>query len=183
MGWMTWGEIGVLVVNQFGAFLMCMFTSFVFVYFLLKILSPKIEISSFISKYNDDKGNGYIFKIINKSKFNAYNVKFYLAKRIPYIVDGVSVNHQLIEIPLIKNEVFSVPAFKKGNQYGDYAVLIGTNVDISLDMGIDHLEYELFVSVAHGLSNITTVTKMRFKKANKIIGKPFEFGNSLKIID
>lgn len=181
---MSLREIGVLFVKLSGEFVFCMFTSFIFIYLLLRIFSPRVVISEFISKNQDTQGNTrFIFKIINKSRFNAYNVKFFLARRVPYIVDGKSVNHQLIELPLTKNEVFSVPSFKRDKSKGDYAVLIGTTVDISQDIGVDHLEYELMVSVTHGLSNLTKVYKMKYKNKNKIFNRAFEFGNSTKIAD
>lgn len=183
MEWMTWKEIGVLAVNEFGGFIMCMISSFIFVYLVLKILSPKIEISPFIYKKTDGGQSVFIFKMINKSIFNAYNVRFKLFKRVPYIVDGSHVNHKLVEIDLVRNEVFCIPRFQSKKGVGDFAVLIGTKTDISIDMGEDNLEYELSISLAHGLSNITKVCVMRYKNKANISNKPFVFGNSLEKVN
>lgn len=183
MGWMTWPEIQDLIVCQTGQFVICIFTSFIFVYLLLKILSPKIVISPNIYKKVENGTTFYIFKIINKSRFDAYNVKFFLARKVPYIVDGVSVNHTLAQVALRKSEVFSIPKFKKQKHTGDYAALIATDENIELDMGSNHIVYELYVSSAHGLSNITKVTKMQFKRTSVIFLRAFVFGNSLKISD
>ena len=49
-------------------------------------------------------------------------------------------------------------------------------------MGVNNLEYELSVSLAHGLSNITKVFVMRYKNKANISSKPFVFGNNLKKI-
>lgn len=182
MEWMTWKEIGALAVSEFGGFIMCMISSFIFVYLLLKVLSPKIEISPYISKRNINGVDSYVFKIVNRSIFHAYNVRFHLVKREPHIVDGNKVNHRMIDVPLVKSELFSIPRFKKGKDYGDCAALIRTIEDISIDMGNDNLDYELLVSVSHGLSNITRVVRQRYNNTNLIYTNGFKFGKSLKII-
>lgn len=181
MEFMTWKEIGVLAVNQLGSLIMCLISSLIFVYLLLTILSPKLKISSEISKQTFSGTDYWIFKIINKSRFSAYNVKFRLVQRIPYIVDGTKVNHRLVEIPLVKQEVFSIPGYRKGESKGDYAALIATSRDLSQDIGVNHLEYQLSISMAHGLSNLTKVFKKSFKNSTCIHNNPFVFGNSLKI--
>jgi hypothetical protein len=182
MEWMTWKEIGVLAVNEFGFFIICMLSSFFFVYLVLKVLCPKIEISPLIYKRTKNGETLYIFKVINKSIFNAYNVRFKLFKREPYIIDGSYVNHKLTEIELNRDEVFCVPRFQNKKGAGDFAILVGTKTNISIDMGVNNLEYELSVSLAHGLSNITKVFVMRYKNKANISSKPFVFGNNLKKI-
>lgn len=181
MEWMAWEDIGVLAINQFGAFIVCMISSFLFVYFLLKILSPKIEISPFINKRLVDGKESFVFKVVNKSIFNAYNVKFHLVKREPTIVENNKVNHRAIDSKLVINELFCIPRYKKDKDYGDYAALIRTETDISSDIGTDNLEYELSVSASHGLSNITKVVNQRFNKSTDIYSDGFKFGKSLKI--
>lgn len=181
MEWMTWSEIGVLVVYQIGHFIIYIFTSLIFIYILLKTLSPRIKISPYISKQNINGTEVFIFKVVNMSRFNAYNVKFSLAKRTPYILDG-KVNHRLETVKLRKHKLFSIPHYKKGEGFGDYAALIGTTLDISQNIGVDNLDYELSVSVCHGLSNLTKVDRKRFKNSGVIYTNPFKFGKSLDII-
>lgn len=174
-------EIYVLALHLLSGFIICMINSFIFVYLLLVGLSPRINISPYIYKKEVDGKISFIFKIVNRSIFNVYNVQFYLAKREPHIVENNKVNHREIEAPLVKKELFSIPRYKSDKDYGDYAALIRTETDISMDIDDDNLEYELSVSVSHGLSNITKVVKQRFNNSNIIHIKGFKFGKSLKI--
>ncbi len=182
MEFMTWSEIMVLIIEQFGGFIVCMISSFIFVYCLLTLLSPNIEISPFISKQIVDEHPTWVFKIINKSMFHAYNVKFHLSRRVPIVVENNKVNHRSFKVDLIKEELFCIPRYKKNKEEADFAALIRTDFDISTDIGTDNLEYELLVSVTHGLSNITKVTSQRFNSNTDIHSKGFKFGKSLKII-
>jgi hypothetical protein len=170
-----WCGIG----REFG---FCLLTSLIFIFVLLWILSPSVKISPFIYKETINNVDRYVFKVINKSFFSCYNVKFDLSRRTPYMIDANKVNHKLATIQLIKPEIFSIPSYKFGKGFGDFAVLVATNIDISQDMGnTDHHEYELSVSVSHGLSNITKVFKKRFKNTSVIKPRPFVFGNNLDI--
>jgi len=178
---MTLNELFPKCIPHFISFIICILSSFIFVFLLLKILSPKIKISPYIAKRNIDGKESYIFKIVNESMFDTYNVKFRLVMREPIITENNKVNHKTTKIELVIDELFCIPRYKKDKDYGDYAALIRTEFDLSKDICKENIEYELMVSASHGLSNITKVIRQRFDNSGNIHEKMFKFGKSLKI--
>lgn len=154
----------------------------IFALILLRYLSPKIVISNKICHKLDENGKKfYFFKIINKSIYDAYSVKFELYRKTPYIVDKIKVNHRTTNVKMSRKRIYSIPRYKKANGYGDHAVLIRTFSDISLDIDTENLEYVLFVSVKHGLSNLTKVTTQTFEDSSVFHDGNFKFGKNLGV--
>lgn len=161
-------------------FIVGILSSSVFVLLILRILKPKIKISNTICYKNDKKGNKfYFFKIVNNSIFDTYSVEFELHRRTPYIVDKIKVNHNIDKIELSKDNIYSIPRTKKTVGYGEHAVLIRTYEDLSKDIDTENLDYVLFVSAKHGLSNLTTVTTMNFENSTVFHEGNFKFGTNI----
>tara|TARA_R110002049_G_scaffold304060_4_gene498957 strand:- start:7143 stop:7682 length:540 start_codon:yes stop_codon:yes gene_type:complete len=173
---------GYFVLDLIIKFLVGITSSFVFVFVILQIMKPKIKISDKICYKLDKKGNKfYYFKVVNMSIYDAYNVDFELQKKDPYIVDKVKVNHNIDVIKLSADGVYSIPRHKKENGYGDHAVLIRTYIDLSEDIDKDNLEFVLYVSAKHGLSNLTKVTTQSFDNSTVFKAGSFKFGSNREV--
>ncbi|MFN5557594.1 MAG: hypothetical protein ACK48F_15360, partial [Chryseotalea sp.] len=72
---------GQLLVELLGG----MIGSFIFLFIILLILRPKIDIASFICKVQKEGKAYYTFKFVNKSFFHAHDLKIelYVTKKIP----------------------------------------------------------------------------------------------------
>ena len=168
--------------NFFGRILFNIICSFAFIIMILYLLRPKIVISDKICIIEKEGEKYYTFKIVNLSKFNAYDLKFSLQKRTPYIVNNNKVNYALKQVPLVRNELFYIPKYNNEKGVGEHAILIATKIDVSQDIDVENLDYELSISAKHGLSNITSVTYKRYENKNCLhIGK-FKFGKNLDVI-
>lgn len=161
-------------------FLVSISSSLVFVLVILRLLKPRIVISDKICFKNDEKGNKfYFFKIVNKSIYDAYSLEFELHKKTPYIVDKTKVNHNVDRIKLSTNSLYSIPRARKTKGYGEHGVLVRTFEDLSKEIDIENLEYVLFVSAKHGLSNLTSVTTMSFDSSSVFHNGNFKFGTNI----
>lgn len=155
-------------------------SSFIFVLVILRILKPKIKISNKICFKNDENGNNfYFFKVVNNSIYDAYSIEFELHKKTPYIVDKTKVNHNIDKIELSTSSIYSIPRSKKNKSYGEHAILVRTFEDLSKEIDTENLEYVLFVSAKHGLSNLTSVTTMSFENSKVFHNGNFKFGTNI----
>jgi len=160
-------------------FITGIFSSFFFILVILRLLKPKIKISDKICYENDEDGNKfYFFKIVNKSIYDAYSIEFELRKKRPYVVDKTKVNHNSDKIKLSTNSLYSIPRYKKQKGYGDHAIQIRTFEDLSKEINTKNLEYVLYVSAKHGLSNLTSVTTMSFENSKALHNGNFKFGSN-----
>jgi hypothetical protein len=161
-------------------FLVGISSSLIFVLVILRLLKPKIKISGNICYKNDKNGKKfYFFKLMNKSIYNAYSLEFALHKKTPYIVDKDKVNHNIDIIELSTKSLYSIPRRKKSKGYGEHGILIRTFEDLSKEIDTENLEYVLFVSAKHGLSNLTSVTTMSFEDSSVFHQGNFKFGTNL----
>lgn len=161
-------------------FLVGISSSLVFVLVILRLLKPKIKISDKICYKNDENGNKfYFFKIVNNSIYDAYSIEFELHKKTPYVVDKTKVNHNTDKIELSTCSFYSIPRYKKELGYGDHAIQIRTFEDLSNEINKENLEYVLYVSAKHGLSNITSVTTMSFENKKVFHEGNFKFGSNI----
>ena len=78
-----------------------------------------------------------------------------------------------------KPSIYSIPRSKKKVGYGDHAVLVRTFEDLASDINTENLEYVLYVSAKHGLSNLTKVTAATFDNPNVFHAGNFKFGKNL----
>ncbi|MEM7485846.1 MAG: hypothetical protein AAF348_11620 [Bacteroidota bacterium] len=173
------GNLGLDIAIKF---FVGIFSSLVFVLLILRWLKPKLAISDKICWKLDEKGNKfYFFKIVNMSIHNAYTVEFELHKKTPYVVDKRKVNHHVEVIKLSREGIYSIPRRHKKIGYGEHAVLVRTFEDLAKDINEDNLEYVLFVSSKHGLSNLTKVATKSFDNSGKIHKGNFKFGSNLDV--
>lgn len=161
-------------------FIAGLLASLIFVLVILRLLKPKMIISDKICYKNDEKGDKFFyFKIVNLDIFDAYSCEFELHRRVPYVVDKVKVNHRVTKIELSKPNLYSIPRYKKEIGYGDHAVLVRTFEDLSKDIDTENLEYVLYVSAKHGLSNLTKVSVKTFDNSTVFHSGNFKFGKNI----
>ena len=171
-----------LAANFIGKIIFNLICSFLFILIILWLLRPKLLISEKICVIELYGKKYFTYKIVNKSIFNAYDVKFSLQRRTPYIVSNNKVNYEMKVVPLIRSEIFYIPKYKSEKGIGEHSILIATLEDLSLDIHKENLDYELSVSAKHGLSNITTVFHNRYEDKNSLHNGRFKFGKSLDVI-
>lgn len=181
------GEIPFIIQQQYFwmqfliSFLVSLSASATFIFLLLWLLQPRLFISDRICYEEENGERFYFFKIVNKSWFSAYSLEFELQKKEPYVVDKSKVNHRTTKVDLSRNHLYTIPAYKKEKGYGDHAVLIRTWGNLEEDIDIANLEYVLFVSAKHGLSNLTKVTVQTFDTSNVFHKGQFKFGKNLGV--
>ncbi|MDG1171515.1 MAG: hypothetical protein P8N05_01840 [Polaribacter sp.] len=164
-------------------FLVGISSSLVFVLVILRLFKPKIKISDKICYKNDENGNKfYFFKIVNNSIYNTYSIKIELYKKTPYIVNKTKINYRIQEIKISSNNYYFIPRYKKQKGYGDHAVLSRTFEDLSKEIDKENVEYVLYVSAKHGLSNLTSVTTMSFESSKVFHKGNFKFGSNIRTL-
>ena len=150
---------------------------------ILRLFKPKIKISDKICYKNDENGNKfYFFKIVNNSIYNTYSIKIELYKKTPYIVNKTKINYRIQEIKISSNNYYFIPRYKKQKGYGDHAVLSRTFEDLSKEIDTENVEYVLYVSAKHGLSNLTSVTTMSFESSKVFHKGNFKFGSNIRTL-
>ncbi|WP_422858888.1 hypothetical protein ACOKFD_16275 [Flagellimonas sp. S174] len=167
--------------------------SAVFLYILFIALKPKLKISEWVCIYEEEKEekdeNGkpvkkntvwYEFKVVNRSLYNAYDVRFSLNLRVPFIVNSNKVNHNILPIEMREDYLPYIPRYRRAKGFAEHAIIVGTKHDIMTDINTANLDYELTVIAKHGLSNMTSIAYKRFESKSCVKkGHEFIFGKSL----
>ncbi len=162
-------------------FVVSVSASIVFLLVVLRTLQPRLRFSKNITIKNKNNKKYYVFKIVNRSIYDCFSVSFELYRRIPYIVDGVKVNHDVYPVKLSRENIYSIPRRRKKIGYGDHAVLIATEEDLSKDIDIENLDYSLHVIAKHGLSNLTKVFVVSFNSSAVFHDGNFKFGSNTEV--
>ncbi|MFD2823236.1 hypothetical protein ACFS5M_06120 [Lacinutrix iliipiscaria] len=172
------------IYNMIGRIILTIFSSFLFILLLLRFLRPNLKISKHIC-YTDIEGKMYyVFKVVNMSKNDLYDIQFNLVKKIPYMVNkGKKINNRIIPISLSTNHKDHFAKYKKEKDYGDHAMLLRTEHDLSGDIKNKKVQVKLTVTGRHGFSNLTRIVSMEFLDSDAIKeNKEFKFGKSLDVM-
>ena len=161
----------------------------IFIYLLFKYGKPKFEISPFICKgklaNSEDTIDYFFIKIINKSKYAAYDVKLFLQKRTYYKTPpNASESSNLYNLNLVSNSIPMIPAFKKHiKTYSENCYTIRTNDDLNsiLKDGGTTIKIDLYVK--HGLTGLFSVFTKEYSHSSEIKIGRFEAGNEFKLLD
>ena len=175
----------ILINNAIGKIILSIVSSFIFIFMLLKLMRPKILISPNICYKEFDGKMYYLFKIVNRSRFDLYDIHFRLIKKTPYIINnGKKINHRLTEIDISTNHMDHIPKYKKEKDYGEHAILIRTDYPLEDDIENSKINIRLTVTGRHGLTNLTRVVSQDYT-TKKIIfkGKEFKFGRKLEVLE
>ena len=163
--------------------------TFIFIYLLFKFGKPKFEISNFICKgklvNSEDQIEYFFIKIINKSKYAAYDVKLFLQKRTYYKTPpNASESSNIYNLDLVSNSIPMIPAYKKSDKnYSENCYTIRTKHDLTSilkDNGLATIKIDLYVK--HGLTGLFSVFTQEYSHLNEIKIGRFEAGNVFKQI-
>lgn len=155
-------------------------TSFIFL-LILRYLGPRIKVSDGIAQ----KGNQYHIKVINRSIFNAYDIKCTLANHHPYAtVGGYHIRIKNIKLVRDKKDVIPGNIFSKINRlYGSNAVIFSTTENLEEIWKPESGDILYFRIVAkHGLTDIRNAREIKYRHKNVIIPGTFMFGNKIKVV-
>ena len=157
----------------------------VFLYFILYCLRPKIEISPYIIKvadYDNPEINAFHFKMVNKSKHSAFDVRLELNLLKKNTVKKGKMDTRRTPIDLKRSFISHVPrgkSDKKTQQFAPHAVIFRCLQDIESTLN-DMTCLELQITIRHGLSGLSKVFSEEFTLGSIKKGK-FAYGNSLEI--
>jgi hypothetical protein len=173
-----------LISNAIGKVLLSVISSFIFILILLKTMKPRIQISPHICHSEIDGKMYYIFKVVNRSIYDLYDLKFKLVKKTPYLANnGSKINNRLTDIDISMNHTDHFSRYKSEKGYGEHALLIRTAYNLINDIKDEKINVRLTVTGRHGLTNLTRIKSQDFTDTNQIHeNKEFEFGKSLKVM-
>lgn len=159
--------------------------SFLFIFFVLIFLRPRIKISPVIAKKVDPFENNqmcYSFKIINLSWFSAYAGEIDLNELINIPIDG-GQNVRYTKLPIKTSIISHLPPRKASwvKNYGQNALQIRAYSDISGIVNIPLKSVQIEVTLKHGLTGLTKVFKQDYSVPAKIKEGQFVFGKSFEV--
>lgn len=128
----------------------------------------------------------YVFKIINKSWFSAFDIQLELFKLEPYRVSAKGINNRIKAVDLKLNEIKHIPPYsttKKCNKrsFAPHAVLFRTDEILEEILKKEGETLQLQITLRHGLTGLSRVYQKDYITINHIKVGQFKFGNSLEI--
>jgi len=164
--------------------------SIAFLFLVLYTLRPKILICHYISKqpnaFEIDLPSTYVFKIVNKSRFSAFDIQLELFKLEQYRVTARGINNRIKAVPLIIDEIKHIPPFKSNknsnkSSFAPHAILFRTNCKLEEILIKETETLQLQITLRHGLTGLSRVYQKDFITLNDIKIGQFKFGNSIDI--
>lgn len=145
---------------------------------------PKIEISEFICTHIIDGEENYLFKFINKTGVDLYDVRIEASILTPFN-DGDGQHLRGKPIKFARNQIDFIPAAKKSDVYNLHAIRIRTEDDIhTVWTNSESASYlRLTIIAKHSLSGFNQVFTKAFLDPKKVIkkDKSFKKGDCLEI--
>ena len=162
----------------FQGVLASLLASIIFLFFILFTLAPSIKISGFIAKRNgvaarNEPDTVYVFKFINKSYFNCFdiNIELFMLERLPQGGNGKwDTRYKRMEV--VESSLKFVRGFwyfGEINKAANYAVLPKTFENIEALINDDHIFLQLQITARHGLTGLSRVFKRDFAIAHDCI--------------
>ena len=175
----TYGEMAFNMICSFTA-------SILFLFFILIFLKPSITISPVISICVPEfEGKEfYIFKIVNRSYFSAYdvNMELYLVQTYASPPSG-KLNNRYTKLVLKLNDISHLPnrPLLKGRT-ADYAIRFKTEEDLSTILKDPANSIEIRVKLKHGLTGLSKVYGYQYCDLTEIKKGKFAHGKSFEIL-
>jgi hypothetical protein len=176
-----WGQMGIeLLGGTIG--------SFIFLFIILFWMRPRIAIANTIAKlentFDQETPYTFVFKIVNCSWFDAYEIQLelYEVNYYPAVPNGM--HRRLTEIMLKRNHLKQIPArkrLKKGSMLADHCVTFRTNQDLQATLTDQRKAIELHITSKHGLTGLSKVYRMDYRSLSCIKAGNFRFGSSFDI--
>jgi hypothetical protein len=165
-----------LIIGALGSLI----ASLVIVFFMYH-QRPKMVISDKIAKTSYGEDTIYSIKVVNIGSRDAVSIKTELLIMEPQVVEG-GVTYNILEIPLIRNEIFQIrPLSTSGDRPTGVFEFI-TNVDIEAEWENRSNSYLLFRLIAQdSLSGFSQVFRAEYYSKNAIISGRFGTGRNMNI--
>lgn len=153
-------------------------TSFLFLKYYLSQKVPKITISPHICKKRINEETNYLFKIVNNTNCEIFDLKVELTLLRPYNSD-TGKNIKSKDIKLVDANFYHLRKKEKKDQYNMHALIFRTTENLEELWGEDENHKELRITVIgkHSLSGFNKVFTHNFLTRNSIVNKNFNNGD------
>jgi len=161
--------------------------SFLFLYYVLTILRPRIAISPYISyaeNYDVPGQNVYYFKFINQSRHPAFDVRLRICKLQKIPTGNGQMHEKRADLNLKVKFLAHIPKYKKIKKDSIFAghAIVFTCLDDIRPVLLDSNQcVEVQVILRHGLTGLGKVYKHEFSTINTVKDGEFDFGNNLTV--
>ncbi|HEV9036552.1 MAG TPA: hypothetical protein VGQ51_08030 [Puia sp.] len=154
--------------------------AFLFLYLVLVFMRPKLMISKYICK----RGDMYLFKIVNTSRYHAFDVKIEMFKMVPVSHTGGRSNVSIHHIKMHTSEWTSINRVRRKFSDKDpfclFAQVIFTEVDIETPLFENGTFLEMRLTARHGLTGFADRFVQQFVNESVLkVGHKFCFGVDL----
>jgi hypothetical protein len=172
------------------SFLVNIVSSFIFLFAVLYLLRPKLAVATKICKQEmcipGESEPSYLFKIVNRSYFDAFDVHLELLQLTQVKVTSKGINERGKPLPMKRNEIKHIPPFMstakcEERSYARHAILFRTHENLERILNDENQTLQLRIILRHGLTGLSRLYKTDYINKYDIEEGEFEFGNSLEI--
>jgi hypothetical protein len=163
-------------------------SSFVFLLVVLYFMRPNLRISDVIVKqvntFDGETEYTYMFKVINQSWFDAYEVEVELFEVNFYPAIAGGMHKRLIDLTLKRNYVRQIPGrkrLKRTDQLANHCVIFRTNTDLESILQDKRKCLQLQFTSKHGLTGLSRIHLKNYISLYSIKEGMFRFGNTFEI--
>ena len=163
--------------------------SLAFLFTVLICFKPKLKLSDFICKNNNQFKNVYttyyFFKIVNKSLFSAYdiNVELNIIEKYPTSPSGM-MNKRTIPLSLELDFVSHLPPFrpKWWRKDAEHCIRFRTKDNLDEIIADEHKSVQLQVTLRHGLTGLVKVFYQDYADLSLIKEGKFTYGTKFGVM-
>jgi hypothetical protein len=163
--------------------------SLFFLFVVLLMFKPKLKIAPFICRTKlefDGETFYYVFKIVNRSLFSAYDVKAELSllRKYPTPPSGM-MNTRFTPLTLALSQISNIPSrrpewIRKG---AEHAIRLRTMEDLTQLLEDEYCSIELRISLRHGLTGLSRVIRREFSHVSQIKHSNFTYGSKFDTLN
>jgi hypothetical protein len=163
--------------------------SFIFIFSLLFLFKPRIAISDFMCKgylpQQSDKEYCFV-KVVNKSWFNAYEIKAILQKVQVYQTPPVGMtNNRITNLSLVLDNLSHLPPYrpKWWRREAAHAFRFRTTEDVWSIVDNDLESVRIQIIAKHGLTGLTKVFEEQYSHISQIKNGSFTYGTKFGCLE
>src|SRR6478609_8035147 len=162
--------------------------SFLFIFSILILLKPKISVSPFICKGSLPLEPGVLYcfiKIVNRSIFNAYDLRVELHKVQKYPTPPLGMhNTRFTELELVSNQLSHLAAYRPRwlRKEAKHAFRIRTTEPLEDILNDPFQSIRIQVSAKHGLTGLTRVCEQEYSHISQLQEGTFTYGTKFGIL-
>ena len=154
--------------------------SYFFLLFFIKSKKPKIIISNHISKVEFKGETNYLFKFVNKTKSEIFDIKVEPKFYKPFgDTKGKNLNGK--DIQLEDNFFMHIPQQKEDDKFNLHAMRVRTLKELDTEWTDEASFIGLTIIAKHSLSGLSKVFYKEFNTVDCITEKKFASGDDLNV--